>query len=78
VGRRDASWDMWTRAGGGTKEFFKSHILDKFPPIVVSFEELNAFECGRSNDRNMFGFENFTDEGHSKVAKNTSEQVGIR
>ncbi|KAJ8433094.1 hypothetical protein Cgig2_020590 [Carnegiea gigantea] len=42
------------------------------------FEELNAYECGRSNDRNRFGGKNFIGEGHSKVTKNMSEQVGIR
>ena len=69
---------MWTRAVGDTKEFFRSHILNKFPPIVGSFEELDYFECCRSIDRNSFGFKNLIGEGQSKVAKNTSEHVCIR
>jgi len=61
-----------------SKEFIGSYVLDKFPPTMVSFEELNACECARSNDRNRFGGKNFIGEGHSKVAKNMSEQVGRR
>ena len=76
-GRVDPWFNMLAILPGDRCDFLRSHVINEFPVARGGLEELDMFEGGGSEERDVFGVEKLMGETDAKAFEHSSQEVGI-